>query len=651
MRILFSIAAAWLFVCGAASAQAPSIQEFSRLSEFRGASLSPSGRYVAGIVRSEAGDRLVIIDWTTNTVTPIAQAAQDLHSWDVSINWVFWKTDDRLVYSITALDGRENLPGTRRRAFSRVQSLNRSGGDIQEMLNRDYSMSSIVLADRLPSDPDHVLIQAADNSGVGLFRANVNDGEERRQESSSRYIGDWWINRDGEATLRLEFPRDRSGYRIARRAPGSNEWHEVREILARSFEENRDFIIIGPGPRPELMYVSARLEGASQFNSIYLFNTATGEFGEPVVQAEHTDIFSVEVMPGTYEVFSYCTYVERLACAVRQHQAEWAGIAHQLRQFGDVSLSGVSDDGQTWLIFADGPTNPGFFAVYSRASQSLSVISRVRSGLTAERLNPVEVLHYQTRDGVDLFGYLTRPRGVTGPLPLIVFPHGGPEDRDYLEYDFVTQFLASRGYAVFQPQFRGSEGFGREFATQGYGQWGGRMQDDITDSVRHLTEVGIAQPGRVCIAGISYGGYAALQGAVSTPDLYRCAVGIAGVYDLVAFANDERRTLGSESLAIAYVRRTLGTVSDRNTLVRISPSRNAGSVRIPILLIHGEEDFTADILHSERMRDALQEAGANVRYVEVPNVRHPFTRWRERENTLLLTELETFFAANLGSAN
>jgi dienelactone hydrolase len=650
MRWLLSlVVAVFAAAQGPAFAQAPTIEEFAAKAGFSGATLSPSGQYVAGIVHAAEGDRLVIMDWAAGTAVPIAQTARGMNDFDVYLNWVSWKSDDRLIYSLTAVDTRYHLSATQRRNVSRVQSVNRSGGDVRELMGEDYNLASVVLTDTLPSDPDHVLLLAGDPNGVAMWRVNVLTGRAERAESASRYLGGWWVNREGEAVLRVEYPREGGGYRIARAAPGTNRWIDVTEVLARSFEENKDFVPFYPGPRPEQFYVSARREGGNNYSAVYLFNTATGEYGEPIAHSDTGDITSMRIMPQTYELLAYCTYDAMQACRTPdpEFEQEWSAIAFQLRLYGDVSLADVSNDGQTWLVFADGPTNPGLYAIYSRARQSLSVIARVRPSLDAQRLSPTEVVRYRTRDNVDLWGYLTRARGASGPLPLVVLPHGGPESRDYAEYDFLVQFLASRGYAVFQPQFRGSEGFGRAFAAQGHGQWGGRMQDDITDGVRHLIDTGVAPADRVCIAGISYGGYAAMVGAVFTPDLYRCAVGIAGVYDLAVLAREERMMYGSSSLSVAYTRRTLGTVTDRDALIRISPNRHASNVRIPILLIHGDEDWVAELRHAELMRDALTEAGKNVRYVELENVGHPYAGWREQHRARLLTEVETFLAANL----
>jgi dienelactone hydrolase len=647
MRAVLIALAAWATLSGVSAAQTPSLLEFAADYDIEGASLSPSGRYVAAISQQPDGDRLIIIDTQANTATPIAAAARGVNNFDVFLEWVEWKTDDRLIYALRAVDNRPTAPDSSRRGTYRVQSINRSGADIHELMDsRESGWTD--LADILPSDPNNVLLAAPDGDNFAIFRANVMDGSSRTVESSSRYLGGWSVNRNGEAVFRYEYPREGGGYRIARRAPGTRNWEPVVEILAETYQDNKTFNPIEAGPRPEEMYVLARPEG-SNFTAVYLYNTATGAYGEPVAQSDHGDIHSIYVMPGTYELAASCTYGAQRAC--RMHNAaygeEWTAISGQLSRYGETYVADMSEDGQTWLIYTEGPTNPGMYALYTRANHNLAVISRVSTRLTEQRLSPQEVVTYRTRDNVELWGYLTRPRNASGRLPLIVMPHGGPHARDYADYDFVVQFLASRGYAVFQPQFRGSEGFGRAFEEQGYGQWGGRMQDDVTDAVRALVTQGVADESRVCIAGISYGAYTALQGAVSTPEMYRCAIGIAGVYDLGAWSAEMRRRSGTNSLGTEYLRQTLGTIDDRAALQRISPARNAGSINVPVLLVHGEIDWVAPFEQATGMRNALSSAGKSVQFLEIQNLGHPFIQWGPYERAQLLTAMDTFLTANM----
>jgi dipeptidyl aminopeptidase/acylaminoacyl peptidase len=260
------------------------------------------------------------------------------------------------------------------------------------------------------------------------------------------------------------------------------------------------------------------------------------------------------------------------------------------------------------------------------------------------------VVHYTSRDGAALWGYLTTPNAGSGPFPTVIMPHGGPQSRDSYGFDFVVQFLVSRGYAVFQPNFRGSEGSGRSFVRAGYGQWGGVMQHDVTDGVQHLISTGVASAERICIAGISYGGYAALAGAALTPDLYRCAIAIAGLSDLPEFLDTQQSEAGRRSALYAYWREAIGDPSaDRARLVAASPRQQVASITAPILLIHGERDDITLASQSSRMRDALQRAGKNVRYVEIPSIYHPWDGWTTANARTLLEEMDRFLGEHIGA--
>jgi dipeptidyl aminopeptidase/acylaminoacyl peptidase len=228
-------------------------------------------------------------------------------------------------------------------------------------------------------------------------------------------------------------------------------------------------------------------------------------------------------------------------------------------------------------------------------------------------------------------------------------PQGGPVARDSWSYDRFVQVLVSRGYAVFQPNFRGSEGSGRSFAEAGFGQWGRRMQDDVTDGVRHLVASGVAAENRICIVGISYGGYAALAGATLTPDLYRCAVSIAGRSDLLERFDELRSSAGARSAVYAAVAQQMGDPDvNRDALIAASPRRHVAEITAPVLLIHGELDDIVPALQSRRMGEALQRAGKTVRSFEIPGVYHPYDGWTTADVQRMFEETERFLAEHMG---
>jgi dipeptidyl aminopeptidase/acylaminoacyl peptidase len=245
------------------------------------------------------------------------------------------------------------------------------------------------------------------------------------------------------------------------------------------------------------------------------------------------------------------------------------------------------------------------------------------------------------RDGTAITSYLTRPIRGSGALPLVVMPHGGPEQRDAVEFDPLAQALAAQGWLVLQPNFRGSGGYGKAFAEAGHRQWARRMQDDVTDATTDLVARGIADPRRIAIYGASYGGYAALMGAIVTPDLYRAAVSVAGVSDLADMMAHVRREDGEDAATYQYWMKSIGDPKlAREQLNAASPALRAGEIRIPVLLMHGTLDEIVPPRQSQDMKEALERAGRSVRYIEFSG--QPHSRWDTAEEIRQMEESIAF---------
>jgi dipeptidyl aminopeptidase/acylaminoacyl peptidase len=238
---------------------------------------------------------------------------------------------------------------------------------------------------------------------------------------------------------------------------------------------------------------------------------------------------------------------------------------------------------------------------------------------------PMETIRYAARDAMSIQAYLTRPTRTTdAPAPMVVLIHGGPHIRDRWEWNEEVQLLASRGYVVFQPQFRGSSGFGRRFEEAGYQQWGRAMQDDITDGVQHLVAQQVADPQRICIYGASYGGYAALWGVIKTPQLYKCGISFAGVSDLnemLSHSIFDDSTAASRELQRARIG---DPAQSRRALDEVSPLKRAADVRVPLFIAHGEEDTRVLPSQSKDMVKALKALGQPVEWMPFEREGHGF---------------------------
>jgi dipeptidyl aminopeptidase/acylaminoacyl peptidase len=322
------------------------------------------------------------------------------------------------------------------------------------------------------------------------------------------------------------------------------------------------------------------------------------------------------------------------------------GVDTYFKKNANVAILAADADATHLLLYVSGPSEPGDYYVYDVARANLQFLISARPWLQPERLSAMEVRRSPMRDGVSISSYLTWPAGARTQLPVVVMPHGGPETRDALSLDLAAQVFAAQGWLVVQPNFRGSGGYGKAFAEAGHRQWGQRMQDDVTDAVEDLVRQGIADRSRIVIYGASYGGFAALAGAVVTPDLYRAAVSQAGVCDLVELLKWQRRQDGADSASYAHWVKSIGDATkDEAMLLAASPCRRADAVRIPILLVHGDADSIVPIEQSRLAQRALKKAGKNVRLTTYRDEGHG--GWSHENELKNFEEIVDFFKPHL----
>jgi dipeptidyl aminopeptidase/acylaminoacyl peptidase len=279
--------------------------------------------------------------------------------------------------------------------------------------------------------------------------------------------------------------------------------------------------------------------------------------------------------------------------------------------------------------------------VFDRGRRRLEIFASPYAELIDRHFAATRAVTYRSRDGLTIHGYLTLPPGQPErALPLVVMPHGGPFLRDSWTFDPQVQFLASRGYAVLQANFRGSTGYGRDFVARGPGQLGTGMITDLDDGVDWLAGQGIVDRARVCIMGSSYGGYAAIWGAMRSPERYRCAISFAGPSDIRAMVRYDRRFFSARRYAREFEQRIAG--EDGSDLNAISPVRHPEMLRVPALIAHGEQDTTVPVDQSRNLVRALQRTGAAIETVFYPKSAHGFTD--QGESADYLRRVEAFLA-------
>jgi dipeptidyl aminopeptidase/acylaminoacyl peptidase len=282
-----------------------------------------------------------------------------------------------------------------------------------------------------------------------------------------------------------------------------------------------------------------------------------------------------------------------------------------------------------FLVISYSATDPGRVLRYTPATKKLSTLFLNRPWVEPAKMSETVAFDYKARDGLPIMAYLTLPKGRTPKkLPLIILPHGGPTGRDFQGFDPVTQFLANRGYAVLQPQFRGSTGFGIEHMKKGFRQWGMAMQDDLSDGMRNLVAQGLVDPQRVCIMGASYGGYATMMGLAKEPEQYKCGINLMGVTDLTDLLKQGRWAGDAFRYQSKLMIGDLATM--RAQIEQTSPVNRAADIRAPVFMAYGEKDRRVPLSHGTDMRDALKKAGKAHEWMSFPNEEHGFAHEENR---------------------
>jgi len=623
---------AWATAC----AQPLDVAAFAHPQSAAGAKISPSGRYVAYIRRNDMHYMVIVVDLDTNRVAPVPIARPE----EGYYSWLLWKSDDRLLVGVQALQRNGRYAG-------RAYAVNRDGGALVEIGDRFTTWwgGRSTIVDFLPRDPTHVLVYSNGRGRGAVRRVDVNTGQGDEIATGFENTSYFATDGAGHPVLRYDYSQVGDGFRIFRRASGAEDWVIAQEFTGvGAVRPDFDFFAPGQGANQVLAFLR---DDESGLSNLHIYDTSTGTMGQPLQQLRNADADEPWVNEYTHEVIATCELGAYQECRARDPamQRHIDGIRAYFDGQANIYVSNTSADGRRWLFFANGPQEAGNWFVYEPQAGNLREVAAARPRLNPALLSPARVVNYQARDGTALWMYVTG-RERAGAAPVVVLPHRGPQQRDQFNFNAMAQMFAARGYIVLQPNFRGSTGFGRAFEQAGYGQWGRLMQDDITDAVRHAISVGWADPARICIVGWHFGGYSALMGAATTPELYRCAVGLGPITDLGEMLEtppEFRRTPAYQNL-----RRSIG-VDDEAALNAVSPQRLADRIRAPVLLIHGELDGTSPVAQSEAMYRALRDAGADVRFISIEEETSAVDGWRHENRLRLYTEVDSFVRNHLGN--
>lgn len=630
-------ASAAVFPCiaraqGAAGGAAPSprpIEDFGALPFMEEPQLSPDGTKVAAKIAIHGNQYFAIHDLLGDAPPALVGAA---HS---DINWWNWVNDDWLIVGIGALDNVEGTDFYVRRAVG-------VSADGKKMVPLAFHEAG--------ENADRVLWIANDgtprvrmelqksiySNEVGFWpevqELDVSNGHSKIIVPSHESVDRWYA--DGTGTIRLgvgTFQEGRSTSLLYRHRDG-DLFHTIERANSRKGES-----LLVPKlflPEPDQALATDDKDG---FDAVYKLDLTTMELGEKVFGAANYDIDSI----WTDRARTRLLGVGVVEDAPRTHWLDpdlaslQAAIDKSVpgRQARIMSLNAKRD---RLIVLVAGANQPGSYYFMDTGDGRLQRIAFVNEKIGAAALNPVRTVHFKARDGLDISAVLTLPsRKPPKALPVAIFPHGGPFARDSEEWDWWAQALAERGYAVIQPNFRGSSGFGTKFARAGAGEWGLKMQDDVNDALAWLVKEGIGDPKRACIVGGSYGGYCAMRAAQRDGSLYRCAVSYAGVSDLDALRRYDSEFLNSGP-GSDWLR------SQAPDLKSVSPINFPEQFSTPILLVHGKVDQRVPVKQSRELADRLKKAGKQVVYVEQPLGDHFFSR--EQDRVGFLKAMDAFLA-------
>ncbi|UGQ45844.1 alpha/beta hydrolase family protein [Massilia endophytica] len=667
MRFISSLISI-LLVAGAAGAQQvsspaalapPPVEAFFDNPQFSAAAISPSGKYVAARVSGNgARQRLAVFEVATGKVNVVAQFR------DADVRNFQWVNDERLIYDS------EDLQKADGKAFFApgLFAVNRDGTEPRPLAHRNYRFVEETGIDRqLPwntfmiphtarRDSSFVYVQSVEFEGdhdftirhKRLIRLDTRTGR-AINFIGPRTVKRWLLDYAGEPRLALASDEGTSTvlYRDPKRG---NEWRPLAEFH-RYLDSDDSFEPLGFGPDGTLYVNSSRGRDKS---AVYTYDIETGKLGDqPVVQLEDYDFAGrLAFSPAGLQGFTVVADGLSTQWLDAKMQALQNTIDKLLPATINVVMPPSDPTVNNVVVAAYSDVQPLVYLVYNADTGKLIRLGDALPQIDSTKMSRRALVNYKARDGLSIPAWITLPHGGRKNLPMVVLVHGGPWVRgDTWAFNEEAQFLASRGYVVLQPEFRGSTGYGKALYQAGIKQWGLKMQDDIADGARWAIAQGYADPKRICIAGSSYGGYSTLMGLINDADLFRCGVNWAGVTDIELMYKGSW-TLPSD-MSDAWKKYGMPQLvgdpgKDAEQLKRTSPLLLAAKIKQPLLLAYGSSDLRVPLYHGKRFYDAVKPTNQKVEWIEYEHEGHG---WALPENRFdFWKRVEKFLDQNIGAS-
>ena len=606
---------------GAKSAPLLPMEDFFRNPESAAYAISPDGRRLAYAKPWKSRMNVFVRDLDSEEERRVTSAEER------DVGGFFWKGNDRIVY-VQDRGGDENF---------HVYITNVEGTASRDLTPFEKVRAGVL--DDLEDDPRHMLISMnqRDPEVFDVYRCDLDSGELTKLAENPGSVVGWMTDHEGR--LRVAIETDGVNTNLLYR---TSEDQEFRKLLTTSFKDSFNPILFSYDNR--LLYVASNLSRDKE--AIYTFDPEANKLLDLVYENDEVDVGGLmhskkrKIVTGVHYTTDKTQY--------HYFDEESRKLREALEAFfpdHEVSITDMDDEEQRCIVRVWGDRTRGAYYFYDRTSNALKKLADVSPWLREEDMSPMTPITYRSRDGLTIHGYLTIPTGpASRDLPLVVIPHGGPSAREYWGFDAEAQFLANRGAAVLQVNFRGSTGYGKKFWTAGFKQWGRAMQDDVTDGVKWAVDQGIADPKRLAIYGGSYGGYAALAGATFTPDLYACAVSYVGPSNLFTLLAsippywEPLREMEYEEIG--------DPSKDKALLEEVSPLFHADRIRIPLMVAQGANDPRVNKAESDQIVEAVRKNGREVLYMVKENEGHGFHNEENRFD--FYRALEDFFRKHLG---
>jgi dipeptidyl aminopeptidase/acylaminoacyl peptidase len=594
--------------------------------------LSPDAQRVASEAYIKGNRSLAILKLFPKTVAthtfPIPP------KWDLL--WYRWAGNDRVLISV----GRSDLLFGDEVYVSRLVMYDLSTSKAAFIGKKGEGMDGDTV---VHLDPDgHWLllnVQRTVYDYPSVWRIDLDTLEQKKVVGEYPHVWNWFA--DASGTVRAGLGADGNRWWLYYRKSADDRFQKVlKRKIAKEDEEGTIERFIPINGSDQGYAISNARTGRY---ALYHYDFAADALGDPVFEHPQVDIEDFgESIDGEITAVYYTDDRARVEWLVPRMKELQATIDKALP--GRINrVTSMSRDRKKMLVWTGSASDPGVYYYFDSDAGVMNLLVRPYDKMTGKSLASVESTSYPARDGLTIPAYVTVPYGVEPKqLPLIIMPHGGPFVRDEWEYDTWAQFLANRGYLVLQPNFRGSTGYGRDFVAKGEGEWGRTMQDDLDDGVKWLVEQGKVDPKRVCIMGASYGGYAALWGAARNPEIYRCAISLAGISDLKEQLRYNRRAFTASRYFAAWRERVQG---DKDfDLKTVSPLYTVDRIRIPLLIAHGTDDETVPISQSRKLHEALTKANKPHSYIVYEGEGHGFEK--PENATAFLERVDEFLRVN-----